>query len=80
MVSQVLQAGNGTPTKEIDPASHPGGVPVVVEDSEEDNSNNDLMVSPFIIPVTLKNLHGLAEVHQGALIDSGYTRCLMRNR
>lgn len=75
MVSQALQSGNDTSTLEAGEHSGPGVVPVVEGDSDNDDSNNDPMVSapirPFLIPITLRNTRSGVEVRQGALIDSG---------
>lgn len=58
-----------------------GQFPLVAEESDEEAAN-DLMVSrpvrPFVIPVMIQNTCTAMGCEQGALIDSGCTRCLIR--
>lgn len=49
--------------------------------SDEDDPNDSMVsdpVRPFIIPVVIRNTHMGEGSNQGALIDSGCTRCLIQ--
>lgn len=72
----VKQADATTPKADVGPTTHPGVILVVVAESDEDNEEEDPMVSTPVHPFLTR--HGLTEVHQEALIDSGCTHCLMR--
>lgn len=53
---------------------------MVVEDSNEEDTIDPMVsapIRPFVIQITLQNPHTTIGVRQGALIDSGCTRCLM---
>lgn len=54
---------------------------MVLGDSNEENPNDPMVsnpVCPFVICVTLRNIHMYVENQQGALIDTKCTQCLMR--
>lgn len=58
-----------------------GGIPAETEISEGGDGNDPMVtdpVQPFVIPVVLRNPHTGVSSTQGALIDSGCTRCLIR--
>lgn len=59
----------------------PGKATMIPSGESEEEDPNNLMVSgpmrPFVIPVTVQNLRTFLGVKQGALIDSGCTRCLI---
>lgn len=79
-----------TQSPSADPGIHDGGsyhsrkarVPDEAVSAEDEAEVQDPMVCvpicPFVIPMTLKHLRMGKEVHQGALIDTGCTHCLLQ--
>lgn len=55
-------------------------LPVVSDDSDDDDPSDPMvsdLICPFVITVSLRNIHTSVVSHQGALIDSGCTQCLI---
>lgn len=88
-VTQKPQSDGQTPIKEAGTPPGTGRVSVVSGDSDDEDTEDPMVSDPFVIPVTVRNLHTSLGVSQGALNDSGCTRravvqelgvCMMRMR